>query len=263
VTSGRLLRLAGLSLAAYGVGSVQASRVVQRLAGDVAFTEATDVGWGDGNVIRTRTTGASIVAASAGPRLGLVATLMDTSKSVVPYLLLRRAFPQRQLHTLWASASILGHVFPPQQGLAGGRGISMLMGTCLVVDPLSIPLTIAVSQLLGIYVLRNPKLGAMGFIALLPPYFALRRRPDMAAYTLLANAARWTASVETLRQVWEVQRAGQNETREFHEAFEQSYPGYIHKWLRERGLVHYDYMDEEPVAVERPPSSGRRAIEAA
>ncbi len=29
-----------------------------------------------------------------------------------------------------------------------------------------------------------------------------------------------------------------------HEAFERTHFGYIHKWLRERGLIRYDYMDE-------------------
>ena len=67
---------------------------------------------------------------------------------------------------------------------------------------------------------------------------------DLVVYTLVVNAVRWSASTKELRQVNHYRRAGEYETREFHEAFERTHFGYIHKWLRERGLIRYAYMDE-------------------
>ncbi len=53
-------------------------------------------------------------------------------------------------------------------------------------------------------------------------------------------------SIPEMRAMHRYHRAGEFETREFHEAFEANHIGYIHKWLRERRLIHYAYMDDAP-----------------
>ncbi len=96
--------------------------------------------------------------------------------------------------------------------------------------------------------LRNPLLGAHSWTGILTLYFAARRRWDLAAWTLAVNAVRWAASMPEMLAMARYKRAGEFETREFHEAFEANHIGSIHKWLRQRRLVHYDYMDEEEPA---------------
>ena len=134
---------------------------------------------------------------------------------------------------------------PVQHGLNGGRGTAILLGTCLLFDPLSVPASMVVGQYVGLYVLRNPLIAHhVGWIVALPAYFAIRRRPELVAFTLVANAVRWAASIPELRQIWHYHRLGEMRTEAFHDMLERSHHGYIHKWLRERRLITYDYMQE-------------------
>lgn len=237
-------RAALLASVAYLVGSIQVPRIVQRLRGVEQPTAHFTLEWGDGHVMRFDSAGATTVEVTAGPALGVLTSLLDMSKSVVPALLLRRACPDRHLDTVWSTAAVVGQMLPPQHRFKGGRGSAMIIATCFSRDPLSIPASILASQLVGIYVLRNPLLGAHGWTALLPLYFALRGQRDLVAYMVVANAVRWASSVPEIRQIRHYRQAGEFETREFHDAFESNHIGYIHKWLRERRLIHYAYMDE-------------------
>lgn len=245
MTPGRFVRLAALAAAAYAVGSIQVPRLVQRLISDEPPRDHFTLEWGDGNVMRFNAAGATTVEVTAGPALGIATSLLDMSKAIIPVLALRRRFPGQQLDVLWASACVIGQMLPPQHRFAGGRGSAIVIATCTLYDPLAIPFSILMSQLVGIYALRNPILGAHAWTAVLPIYFALRRRPELVASMLAFNAVRISSSIPEMRQIRHFKRAGAFETREFHEAFEGNHVGYIHKWLRERGLVRYAYMDEE------------------
>ncbi|MGD8485063.1 MAG: glycerol-3-phosphate acyltransferase [Chloroflexota bacterium] len=245
-TPRRLLRLSAVAAVAYALGSIQVSRIVQRLVSDQPVKDHFTVEWGDGHVMRFNSAGATTVEVTAGPAFGIAASLIDMSRSVVPALVLRRACPDRHVYALWAAASVIGQMLPPQYRFKGGRGDAMLVGTCFALDPLSVPVSVVVSQLIGIYVFHNPVLGAHGWTGVLIPYFALRRKPELVAYVIAANAVRWGASISEIRQIRHYRVAGEFKTREFHEAFESNHIGWIHKWLREHRLIHYDYMDEEP-----------------
>lgn len=240
-----LLRLSVTAAAAYALGSIQVARIAQRMISDEPAKGYFTLEWGDGHVIRFDSAGATTVEVSAGPALGVATSLVDMSRSVLPALALRRARPDGPDYAVWAAASVVGQMLPPQYRFKGGRGSAMILGTCFALDPLSIPVSVVTSQLIGIYLLRNPLLGAHAWTAVLMPWFLLRGRPELAAYMAVANAVRWGASVSEIRQIRAHRLAGHFETREFHEAFESNHVGYIHKWLRERGLVHYAYMDEE------------------
>ncbi len=244
VTSRRILRAAALAVVAYAVGSIQVPRIIQRMVSHKPTTNHLILEWGEGKAIRFDFAGATTVEVTAGPALGIVASLLDMAKVALPTLVLRRTHPGRHLDILWASASSVGQMLPLQHRFAGGRGDSVTMGMCLARDPLAIPVSIVASQLVGLYILRDPLLAAEGWTAYLPLYFAARRKPDLVVYALVVNAVRWPASTKELRQVNRFRRAGEFETREFHAAFERTHFGYMHKWLRERGLIRYPYMDD-------------------
>jgi glycerol-3-phosphate acyltransferase PlsY len=249
----KLLRYGALALAAYAVGTIQFPRLVQRRYSAEPVTDGYDLEWGDGKRIRFNAAGSTTVELSTGPALGAATALLDMSKSVVPVLVLRRAFPGQHLDALWASAATIGQMLPPQHGFRGGRGEAMLTGTALVLDPLSVPVSVAISQFVGIYVLRDPLMGAHSWTGILTLYFLARRRPELAAWTLSVNLVRWAMSIPEMRDMHRYHRAGEFETREFHEAFEANHIGTVHKWLRERRLVHYAYMDEEPAPTSAEP----------
>ena len=240
----RLIRYAALAAVAYAIGTVQIPRLVQRRYSDEPVTDHFTLEWGEGKSIRFNAAGSTTVEVTTSPALGAATALLDMSKAVVPVLLLRRFYPGQHYEAVWAAAATIGQMLPPQYRFRGGRGEAMLTGTALALDPLSVPVSVAASQVVGIYVLRNPLLGAHSWTGILTLYFLLRRKPDLAAWTLAVNSVRWIVSIPEMREIGRYHREGEFETREFHEAFESNHIGSIHKWLRERRLIHYDYMDE-------------------
>ena len=250
ITPRKLVRYGALAAVAYALGTIQLPRLVQRRYGSQPVTDHFDLEWGEGKKIRFNAAGSTTVEVTTGPWLGVATALADMSKSVVPVLILRRAFPGQHFDVVWASAATIGQMLPPQYRFRGGRGEAMLTGTALALDPLSVPVSVAISQVVGIYVLRDPLMGAHSWTGILTLYFLARRRPDLAAWTLSVNLVRWAMSIPEMLEMNRHHRAGEFETREFHEAFEANHIGYIHKWLRERGLVHYAYMDEDAPADE-------------
>ncbi len=252
LASRKLVRYGALAAAAYAIGTIQIPRLVQRRYSGQPVTDGFDLEWGEGKGIRFNAAGSTTVELTTGPALGAATALLDMSKSVVPVLVLRRAYPGQHLDALWAGAATIGQMLPPQHGFRGGRGEAMLTGTALVLDPLSVPVSVTISQLVGIYVLRDPLMGAHSWTGILTLYFLARRKPELAAWTLSVNLVRWAMSIPEMRAMHRYHSAGEFETREFHEAFEANHIGYIHKWLRQRRLVRYAYMDEEAAAAPEP-----------
>ncbi len=237
-----------VAVSGYVAGCVQFTRIVHRAISDEPMPQRQPFEWGDGNRIQFRNLSATTLEKTHGPAVGITTASLDMSKAVVPAAILRDRYPGEGLDVVWATASFAGHVMPLQHQFQGGRGTAILLGTCLLFDPLSVPVSMAIGQGIGLYVLRNPLLAHhMGWIVVLPFYFALRRRPSLVAYALVANAIRWGVSIPELRQMWHYHRTGEMRTREFHDMIEQSHHGQIHKWLRNRGLIRYDYMAEESI----------------
>ena len=238
------VRLGALVAVAYVVGSIQVPRLVQRRYSREPVTDHFDLEWGEGKRIRFNAAGSTTVEVTTSPALGVATALLDMGKAVVPVLVLRRARPDTQEDVVWATAVAVGQMLPVQHRFRGGRAEAILTGTALALDPASVPVSVAISQVVGIYVMRDPLLGAHAWTGVLTLYFLARGKRDLAAWTLAVNLVRWAVSVPEIVAMARYKHAGEFETREFHEAFESNHIGYIHKWLRERGLVHYDYMDE-------------------
>ena len=253
----RMARYGALAAVAFALGSVQIPRVLQRRYGSQPVTDHFDLEWGDGKRIRFNAAGSTTVEVTTSPALGATAAVLDMGKAVIPVLVLRRAFPDSHEGVVWATAVAIGQMLPPQHRFRGGRGEAILTGTALALDPASVPVSVAISQVAGIYLMRDPLLAAHAWTGVLTLYFLARGQRDLAAWTLAVNAVRWTASIPEMLAMARYKRAGEFETREFHEAFEENHIGYIHKWLRERRLIHYDYMDEDAVETESEARAGR------
>lgn len=242
----KLARYAVLAAVAYAVGTIQVPRMMQRRFGKAPVMDHFMLEWGEGRSIRFNAAGSTTVELTTSPALGAITALLDMGKAVVPVAILRRRYPGQGLEAVWAAAGTIGQMLPPQHRLRGGRGEAMLTGTAFALDPLSVPVSVVISQALGIYLLRNPLLGAHAWTGILTLYFLVRRKPDLVAWTLSVNIVRWIVSIPEMRDIGRYHRAGEFETREFHEAFESNHIGYIHKWLRTRRLIRYDYMDRPP-----------------
>lgn len=240
---GDVLRVVAVAGAGYLIGSISFTRVVGRIARPDMPLEPTPLSWREGVGITSDDVSATTLELRAGPRLGVVASLLDIAKAAVPVALLRRAAPDRRYDLVCAVAVMAGHNRPVFHRFQGGRGTSVLLGSLLAIDPLAIPASIVLGQAVGIYVVRDALFAQhMGWFVVLPIWFAARGDRDGVLFALAANAVRWGVSVDEVRQWWPLYRSGELRTREFHEALERTHMGYVHGWLRRRGLVRYDYM---------------------
>ena len=110
---------------------------------------------------------------------------------------------------------------------------------------MSIPVTIFFGYLIGLYVFKDVLLAHhAGWIVLLPVWFAVTGQIELVVYGIVVNILRWAVSGPELRQWWSYRKAGVLRTEEFHDAIEETHMGYVHRFLRRRGWIRYEYMKD-------------------
>lgn len=144
-----LLRAVVLVAVAFVVGGIPWGVIVAKVTGG---PDPRSVGSG-------RTGGANVMRA-LGPRLALVAGLLDVAKGAAAVLLARALDAGTAVEVLAALAAIVGHSRSVFLGLGGGRGVAPSFGALLVFAPIVaaiiIPLFAAV-----IAVTRYSSLGSL------------------------------------------------------------------------------------------------------
>lgn len=230
-------------VAGYLVGSVSFARVLARLFVPQDQLRGTSLTWGDEKGFESSNVSAMTLREVA-PRLGPWAAALDILKAALPILVLRIVFPDQPYAVLYASAVTVGHVFPVYYGFKGGRGTSTILGAVLVLDPIAFPITLVVGYVIGLYVFKDVLLAHhAGWIVLLPVWFALTGRWDLAAFGLVVNVVRWSVSGPELREWLGYRRAGALRSEAFHDEIEKTHIGYIHGYLRRKGWIRYAYMN--------------------
>lgn len=133
----KLLLAIALVVAAYVIGGIPWGVIVAKVTGG---PDPRSIGSG-------RTGGANVMRA-LGPRLALVAGLLDVAKGAAAVLLARALGAGTAVEVVAALAAIIGHSRSVFLGLGGGRGVAPSFGGLLVFQPLIaaviIPLFIAV-----------------------------------------------------------------------------------------------------------------------
>ena len=228
----------------YLLGSISFARIVAARVAPDAELGIDGLTWGDEDRgFVTENVSATSVATRSGPVQGCLTGVFDILKAALPVLGLHLAYPDQPYDVIYGVAVTAGHNLPIYHGFKGGRGTSTILGSLLVLAPWSIPVTILLGCMIGLFVFRDVLLAHhAGWIVILPFWFAAWGRWDMVLYAVGINFFRWIVSGPELRDYFELRRSGELRTREFHEAIEQTHIGYIHKYLRKWGLIKYDYM---------------------
>jgi glycerol-3-phosphate acyltransferase PlsY len=120
-----LLRGAVLVVAAFVIGGIPWGVIVARITGG---TDPRTIGSG-------RTGGANTMRA-IGPRLALLAGLLDMLKGTAAVLLARALGAGVEVEVLAGLASIIGHSRSVFLGFGGGRGVAPAFGALLAFQPL-------------------------------------------------------------------------------------------------------------------------------
>jgi glycerol-3-phosphate acyltransferase PlsY len=114
-----------LLIVGYLCGSVPSGVLLARRAG------VDPRAAGSGNI------GATNVARTAGPGLGVMTLVADVLKGALPVLAARALTEGPTLAAAVGVAAFLGHLFPVTLGFAGGKGVATALGVLLALAPLA------------------------------------------------------------------------------------------------------------------------------
>jgi glycerol-3-phosphate acyltransferase PlsY len=208
-----LLHIAASLVAGYLIGGISSARIVSRLAAPgQAVPDVTELRLeGSEHVFRLGTISASSVSAQHGARLGFLTYLMDMAKVAIPVVLVRSWFPGEPYFLFLATAAVAGHIWPIYHRFRGGRGLSAIYGTLLVVDWIGMLIAGVGGMVVGLFLLRSVLLAYVlgpwlvvpwlwwrtgdpyyvGFAFLSAVFFTISMVPEIRQWRWIAREEKW------------------------------------------------------------------------
>jgi glycerol-3-phosphate acyltransferase PlsY len=144
-----ILRALAIVVAAYLIGGIPWGVIIARLSGGP-----------DPRTIGSGRTGGSNVMRALGPRLALLAGILDLLKGVAAVLLARALGAGPGVEVVAALAAVIGHSRSPFLGLGGGRGVATGFGALFVFSPI-VALAIVPVFAITILVTRYSSMGSL------------------------------------------------------------------------------------------------------
>jgi len=122
------------ALAGYLVGSISFAAIVGRFVAPQADLWRTPISLPDGPEIEMEAVSATSVRMRAGPRWGVVVSVLDIGKAALVTLVFLIAAPDEPAYLVAAAFVVVGHIWPIWHGFKGGYGISPMLGGVGVID---------------------------------------------------------------------------------------------------------------------------------
>jgi len=197
------------ALGGYVVGGLSAARLVSRLvAPGEAAAETTELRLeGSDKTLVLGTVSASSVSRQHGARWGFVTYWLDVLKVAVPVGLLLHLAPDVRYDAVFATAALLGHVWPAWHRFKGGRGLSVVYGSLLVWDWVGMLVTSIAGMLFGLFVARSIVVMYMAGVWLTLPWLWWRTgEPAYLLFALVANVVFPIAILPEIRQWRKIRR---------------------------------------------------------
>jgi glycerol-3-phosphate acyltransferase PlsY len=144
----------------------------------------------------------------------------------------------------YAVAAIIGHNYPVYYRFKGGRGVSPMIGSLLVIQPLSIPVVMILSNVVGLFILRDPMAAyTLWLFFLIPWMWFFTDNWLFTAYAALLPILYFVASIPEIRNYLLLQKTGEfNKANSLYEALEHTDLGRPIKYMRKYGLIK-NYQD--------------------
>jgi glycerol-3-phosphate acyltransferase PlsY len=133
----------------YLLGSISFSRLIARwLAGQISIdrVEVPVVILDKTYRVPMKSVSATSLRYKLGGKLGLLASLLDMAKGLVPVLVLYLIYPDQPYHYVAAAAVLIGHDWPVYHRFVGGYGITVVYGSLMVIDWRGLLLSFAVAM---------------------------------------------------------------------------------------------------------------------
>lgn len=205
------LTLAIAAAAGYFIGAVSSARIVSRVVapGQAVADETTLRLEGTDKTMRLGTVSASSVSIQHGSRAGFVTYLLDVTKVAVPVAVAWRVWPDWPYFLVVSVAAFVGHVWPIYYRFRGGRGLSAIYGSLLVIDWVGMLVTAIGGMLFGLVVARSVIVAYMAGVWLVLPWLWFRtHRAAYAAYACVLIVLFTIAILPEIREWRRIARDG-------------------------------------------------------
>ena len=225
----------------YFIGSLSFARLVGKIIApgeDLSYTDLEIAG--SDKKLRTETVSATSISARKGALPGCTTGILDMAKVGLPMLAINHWYSTDPVYMLaYAVAAIIGHNYPVYHRFQGGRGLTPMIGSLLVIQPLSIPVTMTLGSVVGFLILRDPLAAYTAWLFFLIPWmWFFTDNWLFTAYAALLPVLYFVASVPELKNYFELQKTGEfNKANSLYESLEHTDLGRPIKYMRKYGLL--------------------------
>ena len=201
-----------VALASYLIGSLSFARIVtKRWSPEKDVTQFEIPVVGTTERYKVISIGANSVSSELGPMAGMIVSILDMLKIILPTLLCRIYFSNQPEYMLAAAlGGIGGHIWPIYYRFQGGSGFSAILGALLVIDPLAVLVAPIAGLLLGMVVLRNLIVASLSWIWLLIPWFWWRFNGNLIyiSFSVIINIVFILAMIPEIRMARKYTKEG-------------------------------------------------------
>jgi len=187
-----MIKLLFLIIFGYLFGSIPFSYLIPKAKGiDIRKV-------GSGNV------GGTNVIRAMGLKFGLLASILDLSKAIIPVYLATRFLLFDWQIALVAITPVLGHIFPVWLGFKGGKGVSSTIGVLLVLLGWKHFLILILIWVIVIVIFQIMSVASLLMLSLLPLFLAYFSYPMPYYFLVIALAVLiWWVHRENLQRIKE------------------------------------------------------------
>jgi len=196
-------------LIGYLIGAISFARIVSHLvAPSREVPDVTELTLeGSDKMFRLETISASSVSVQHGSKFGFLTYVLDTIKVVIPVLAIRLLFPEMHYFVITAAAAVISHIWPVYYRFKGGRGLSAIYGTMLVIDWIGMFVASIGGMCISLFVLRSVLWAYLSGPLLLIPWLWFRTHSvAFLAFAIIANIAFTIAMLPEIKQWQKIKR---------------------------------------------------------
>jgi acyl phosphate:glycerol-3-phosphate acyltransferase len=198
-------------LISFMVGSISFARIITKIFAGEDVTDFVIPVKGTDESYNVISIGANSVSSVLGPKMGMLVSLLDILKVLIPVLICKLLFANQPIYPIAAAiGGLVGHIWPIYYRFHGGSGFSAIIAGLLVIDPVSILITTIIGIVLGILVFRNMIVATLSWLWLLIPWFWWRfdGQPIYVIYAVLLNILFVMAMIPEIKTGLKFQREG-------------------------------------------------------
>ena len=233
--------LSACILAGYCIGALSFARLIGRIIVPGEDLSRTDLDIaGSDKKLRLESVSATSISARKGALPGCATGILDMAKVGLPMLAINHWYSTDPVYMLaYAVAAIIGHNYPVYHRFEGGRGLTPMIGSLLVIQPLSIPVTMILSNVVGLFILRDPMAAYTLWLFFLIPWMWLFTDNWLfTAYAALLPVLYLVASIPEIKKYRTLQKTGEfNKANSLYESLEHTDLGRPIKYMRKYGLL--------------------------